>query len=120
MLEQRAIADLGATMRLGHYPCVLKEDTKSYEAYQQPIILERHRHRYELNNNYRSHLKEAGLHFSGVSPDGSLVEIAEVADHPWMVGSQFHPEFQSKPLTPHPLFREFIAAVLRYQQEKND
>ncbi len=120
MLEQRAIADLGATMRLGHYPCVLKEDTKSYEAYQQPIILERHRHRYELNNNYRSQLKEAGLRFSGVSPDGSLVEIAEVADHPWMVGSQFHPEFQSKPLTPHPLFREFIAAVLRYQKEKSD
>ena len=117
MLEQRSIADKGATMRLGHYPCVLREDTKSYEAYQQPIILERHRHRYELNNNYRSQLKEAGLSFSGVSPDGSLVEIAEVHDHPWMVGSQFHPEFQSKPLTPHPLFREFIAAVLRYQQE---
>ncbi|RKU10034.1 CTP synthase [Candidatus Poribacteria bacterium] len=118
MLEQRSIADKGATMRLGHYPCVLKEGTKSYEAYQQPIILERHRHRYELNNNYRSQLKEDGLSFSGVSPDGSLVEIAEVPDHPWMVGSQFHPEFQSKPLTPHPLFREFIAAVLRYQQEK--
>ena len=120
MLEQRAIADKGATMRLGHYPCVLKENTKSYEAYQQPIILERHRHRYELNNNHRSQLKDAGLAFSGVSPDGSLVEIAEVSDHPWMVGSQFHPEFQSKPLTPHPLFREFIAAVLRYQQEKTE
>lgn len=118
MLEQRSIADKGATMRLGHYPCVLKEGTKSYEAYQQPIILERHRHRYELNNNYRSQLKETGLSFSGVSPDGNLVEIAEVSDHPWMVGSQFHPEFQSKPLTPNPLFCEFIAAVLRYQQEK--
>lgn len=118
MLEQRSIADKGATMRLGHYPCVLKEGTKSYEAYQQPIILERHRHRYELNNNYRSQLKETGLRFSGVSPDGNLVEIAEVSDHPWMVGSQFHPEFQSKPLAPHPLFCEFIAAVLRYQQEK--
>lgn len=118
MLEQRSIADKGATMRLGHYPCVLKEGTKSYEAYQQPIILERHRHRYELNNNHRSQLKETGLSFSGVSPDGNLVEIAEVSDHPWMVGSQFHPEFQSKPLTPHPLFCEFIAAVLRYQQEK--
>jgi len=120
MLEQRAIADKGATMRLGHYPCVLKENTKSYAAYQQPIILERHRHRYELNNDFRSQLTEAGLAFSGVSPDGSLVEIAEVIDHPWMVGSQFHPEFQSKPLTPHPLFREFIAAVLRYQQEKTE
>ena len=118
MHEQRSIADLGATMRLGHYPCVLKENTKSYEAYQQPIILERHRHRYELNNQYRSHLESAGLCFSGLSPDESLVEIAEVTGHPWMVGSQFHPEFQSKPLAPHPLFREFIAAVLAYQSNK--
>ena len=115
MREQRSIADLGATMRLGHYPCVLKEGTRSYEAYQQPIILERHRHRYELNNQYRSRLEAAGLCFSGLSPDESLVEIAEVTGHPWMVGSQFHPEFQSKPLAPHPLFREFIAAVLAYQ-----
>ena len=120
MLEQRAIADKGATMRLGHYPCVLKENTKSYEAFQQPIILERHRHRYELNNDYRSRLEDAGLCFSGVSPDESLVEIAEVPDHPWMVGSQFHPEFQSKPLTPHPLFRDFIASVLCYQQERTE
>lgn len=115
MHDQQSVADLGATMRLGHYSCVLKEDTKSYAAYQQPIIVERHRHRYELNNQYRSQLESAGLCFSGVSPDESLVEIAEVTDHPWMVGSQFHPEFQSKPLAPHPLFREFIAAVLTYQ-----
>ncbi len=120
MHEQRSIADLGATMRLGHYPCVLKENTKSYDAYQQPIILERHRHRYELNNQYRSQLEAAGLCFSGMSPDESLVEIAEVTGHPWMVGSQFHPEFQSKPLAPHPLFREFIAAVLSYQREVED
>ena len=120
MHEQRSIADLGATMRLGHYPCVLKENTKSYAAYQQPIILERHRHRYELNNLYRSQLESAGLCFSGLSPDESLVEIAEVTDHPWMVGSQFHPEFQSKPLAPHPLFREFIAAVLSYQGKNKD
>ena len=120
MPEQRSIADLGATMRLGHYPCVLKENTKSYTAYQQPIILERHRHRYELNNLYRSQLESAGLCFSGLSPDDSLVEIAEVTDHPWMVGSQFHPEFQSKPLAPHPLFREFIAAVLSYQRKDED
>ncbi|MDE0401126.1 MAG: CTP synthase [Candidatus Poribacteria bacterium] len=120
MPEQRSIADLGATMRLGHYPCVLKENTKSYDAYQQPIILERHRHRYELNNQYRSQLEAAGLCFSGLSPDESLVEIAEVTDHPWMVGSQFHPEFQSKPLAPHPLFREFIAAVLSYQSKAED
>lgn len=120
MHEQRSIADLGATMRLGHYPCVLKENTKSYTAYQQPIILERHRHRYELNNLYRSELESAGLCFSGLSPDESLVEIAEVTDHPWMVGSQFHPEFQSKPLAPHPLFREFIAAVLSDQCKVED
>ena len=120
MPEQRSIADLGATMRLGHYPCVLKENTKSYAAYQQPIILERHRHRYELNNQYRSQLEAAGLCFSGLSPDESLVEIAEVTDHPWMLGSQFHPEFQSKPLAPHPLFREFIAAVLAYQCKDED
>ena len=120
MYAQRTVEDKGATMRLGHYPCVLKENTKSYAAYQQPIILERHRHRYELNNDYRSQLVDAGLCFSGVSPDDSLAEIAEVVDHPWMVGSQFHPEFQSKPLTPHPLFRDFIAAVLSYQREKNE
>lgn len=120
MPEQRSIADLGATMRLGHYPCVLKENTKSYDAYQQPIILERHRHRYELNNQYRSQLEAAGLCFSGLSPDESLVEIAEVTDHPWMLGSQFHPEFQSKPLAPHPLFREFIAAVFAFQCQDED
>ena len=120
MLEQRAIEDKGATMRLGHYPCVLKENTKSYEAFQQPIILERHRHRYELNNDFRSRLEDAGLCFSGVSPDESLVEIAEVPDHPWMVGSQFHPEFQSKPLAPHPLFRDFIEAVLGYQHVRTE
>ena len=120
MHDQQSVADLGATMRLGHYSCVLKEDTKSYAAYQQPIIVERHRHRYELNNQYRSQLETAGLCFSGVSPDESLVEIAEVTDHPWMVGSQFHPEFQSKPLAPHPLFREFITAVLAYQCNRED
>ena len=120
MHDQQSVADLGATMRLGHYSCVLKEDTKSYAAYQQPIIVERHRHRYELNNQYRLQLESAGLCFSGVSPDENLVEIAEVTDHPWMVGSQFHPEFQSKPLTPHPLFREFIAAVLDYQSKREN
>ena len=120
MHDQQSVADLGATMRLGHYSCVLKEDTKSYAAYQQPIVVERHRHRYELNNQYRSQLESAGLCFSGVSPDESLVEIAEVTDHPWMVSSQFHPEFQSKPLTPHPLFREFIASVLSYRCKSED
>ena len=116
MLDQQDKSDLGGTMRLGLYPCVLKMNTKSYAAYGQPIILERHRHRYELNNRYRDQLESEGLYLSGLSPDDSLVEIAEVADHPWMVGSQFHPEFQSKPLDPHPLFRDFIRAALQYQQ----
>ena len=118
MPDQRNLSDLGGTMRLGLYPCVLKEDTKSGTAYQQPIILERHRHRYEFNNRFRDQLESEGLCLSGLSPDESLVEIAEVLDHPWMVGSQFHPEFQSKPLSPHPLFREFIEAALHYQQER--
>ena len=116
MLDQRNLADLGGTMRLGLYPCVLKEDTKSSNAYQQPIILERHRHRYEFNNRFREQLESEGLCLSGLSPDENLVEIAEVVDHPWMVGSQFHPEFQSKPLAPHPLFRDFVQAALQFQQ----
>ena len=120
MLDQREQTELGGTMRLGLYPCVLGENTKSYEAYKQPIILERHRHRYELNNDYREALASEGLCFSGVSPDENLVEITEVVDHPWMVGSQFHPEFQSKPLEPHPLFRDFIRAALHYQQQQGD
>ncbi len=120
MLDQRGQTDLGGTMRLGLYPCVLRENTKSYKAYQQPIILERHRHRYELNNDYREALESEGLCFSGVSPDENLVEITEVTDHPWMVGSQFHPEFQSKPLEPHPLFRDFIRAALHYRQQRGD
>ncbi|MBI1924720.1 CTP synthase [Candidatus Poribacteria bacterium] len=118
MPDQRTKSNLGGTMRLGLYPCVLKANTKSYDAYQHPIILERHRHRYELNNRYREQLEAEGLCFSGTSPDSSLVEIAEVVGHPWMVGSQFHPEFQSKPLHPHPLFREFIKAALRYQKRE--
>ncbi|MCZ6677045.1 MAG: CTP synthase [Candidatus Poribacteria bacterium] len=117
MPDQQKQSELGGTMRLGLYPCVLRENTKGYAAYQQPIILERHRHRYELNNRYRDRLESEGLCFSGLSPDESLVEIGEVVDHPWMVASQFHPEFQSKPLAPHPLFRDFIHAALCYQQQ---
>jgi CTP synthase len=116
MLDQRKKSDLGGTMRLGLYPCVLKENTRVYAAYKQPIILERHRHRYEFNNRYQDLLESRELCLSGLSPDSSLVEIVEVPDHPWMVGSQFHPEFQSKPLDPHPLFRNFIRAALEYQQ----
>jgi mannose-1-phosphate guanylyltransferase len=97
-------------MRLGNYPCVLQRGTKAARAYQQEIVFERHRHRYEFNNDFRERLGEAGLVFSGLSPDGRLVEIAELADHPFMVGTQFHPELKSRPNRPHPLFRDFIKA----------
>ena len=113
MPEQEKIENMGGTMRLGLYPCVLEPDTKAYQAYQQPIILERHRHRYELNNAYRKQLIKLGLYASGVSPNKELIEIVEIPDHPWMVASQFHPEFRSKPLAPHPLFRDFIKASLK-------
>jgi CTP synthase len=112
--EQRSIADLGGTMRLGVYPCKLVPGTKADEAYDLPagaVANERHRHRFEFNNAYRDGLAEAGMVYSGLSPDGRLVEIAELADHPFMLGTQFHPEFLSRPNRPHPLFRAFVAAV---------
>ncbi|MFH1142661.1 MAG: CTP synthase [Candidatus Uhrbacteria bacterium] len=102
----------GATMRLGAYPCVLKEGTKSFGAYGQKEISERHRHRFEFNNAYREQMEAKGLVFAGINPDKDLVEIAEVTDHPFMVGSQFHPEFKSRPLTGHPLFNQFIKAAV--------
>jgi CTP synthase len=97
-------SDKGGTMRLGAYPCVLKEDTVAYRAYKKKEISERHRHRYEFNNKFKESLQETGLVLSGSSPDGQLVEIVEVADHPWFLGCQFHPEFKSRPMEPHPLF----------------
>lgn len=108
MEGQEELHSTGGTMRLGIYPCSLKEGTKVREAYEQETVDERHRHRYEFNNEYRVQLEEAGLVASGTSPDGSLVEVTEVYGHPFMVGSQFHPEFASRPERPHPLFREFI------------
>lgn len=112
MLEQRHITNMGGTMRLGKYPCRLVEGTQARAAYDTDLIYERHRHRYEINNAYREQLGGNGLIWSGQSPDGQLVEIAELRDHPFMVGSQFHPEFKTRPNRPHPLFREFIAAAL--------
>jgi len=109
--EQRGIGNLGGTMRLGLYPCHLTPGTRAGDAYAQPMVEERHRHRFEFNNNYRDVLGQKGLVFSGLSPDGRLVEIAEIADHPFMVGSQFHPEFLSRPNRCHPLFRAFMQAV---------
>lgn len=106
-------SDLGGTMRLGACPCVLKEGSLAAAAYGKTEISERHRHRYEFNNAYRARLEQAGLIVSGASPDGKLVEIIELAGHPWFLGCQFHPEFRSKPMQPHPLFRDFIRAALR-------
>jgi CTP synthase len=103
----------GGTMRLGAYPCILEEGTHAYRAYGIKEISERHRHRYEFNNAYRDMLTKHGLKVSGVSPDGELVEIIELEDHPWFLGCQFHPEFKSRPTDPHPLFRAFIEASLR-------
>jgi CTP synthase len=108
--EQQGIEDKGGTMRLGGYPCRLVPGTKAAAAYGVPEVVERHRHRYEFNNAYREQLESAGLIVSGTLPDGSLIEIMELADHPFMVGSQFHPEFRSRPDRPQPLFREFIGA----------
>ncbi|MEG2140983.1 MAG: CTP synthase, partial [Bilophila sp.] len=104
-------SDKGGTMRLGAYPCVVTEGTHAFDAYQKININERHRHRYEFNNAYRERLEENGMVFSGLSPDGNLVEIVEIPDHPWFLGCQFHPEFQSRPMKPHPLFKDFIRAA---------
>lgn len=107
MIEQRDITDMGGTMRLGLYPCVLKKGSRAAAAYQVPQINERHRHRFEFNNDFREGFESAGMVFSGISPDNKLVEISELADHPFMLGSQFHPEFLSRPNRPHPLFVAF-------------
>jgi CTP synthase len=109
--EQRGVQEKGGTMRLGAYPCRLLPESRARRAYGEELVTERHRHRYEFNNAYRGLLAQAGLIPSGSSPDGSLVEICELRDHPWMLGTQFHPEFLSRPDRPHPLFRDFIGMV---------
>jgi len=116
MSDQKKVSDKGGTMRLGRYPCIIKKDSKAYDAYQEDLIYERHRHRFELNNSYRSMLLENGMIISGVYPDKDLVEIVELTDHPWFVGVQFHPEFKSRPDRPHPLFRDFIKASIEYSE----
>ena len=115
--EQQGVEDLGGTMRLGGYPCRLEPGTRAYEAYGQALVRERHRHRYEVNNALLPQLQAHGLIASGWSPDGKLVEIVELRDHPWMVGAQFHPEFTSRPNNPNPLFSGFIGAALIYARE---
>jgi CTP synthase len=113
MPEQKDIDELGGTMRLGSYPCKVKADSKASDAYGEDLIYERHRHRYEFNNEYRETLEKDGLIISGVSPDDHLVEMVEIKDHPWFVGVQFHPEFKSRPNRVHPLFRDFVGSSLK-------
>ncbi|MEI2666861.1 CTP synthase [Rossellomorea sp. LJF3] len=115
--EQKDIEDLGGTLRLGLYPCKLTKGSKAYAAYDGEVVYERHRHRFEFNNHYREQMEKAGFIFSGTSPDGRLVEIIELSDHPWFVASQFHPEFTSRPTRPQPLFRDFVEASLAYGEK---
>jgi CTP synthase len=116
MSTQVDVNDMGGTMRLGAYPCRVTPGTRGWDAYGEEIIYERHRHRYEVNNAYRQQLTDAGLVISGVSPDGTLVEMVELPDHPWFVGNQGHPEFKSRPTRPAPLFRDFIGAAVTYKK----
>ena len=118
MLDQRSITDMGGTMRLGLYPCALQKGSKAAEAYGEELVQERHRHRFEFNNRFKAEFEKGGMVFSGMSPDGKLVEIAEIKDHPFMVGSQFHPEFLSRPMKPHPLFAGFIKAAKEKKGKK--
>jgi CTP synthase len=120
MADQEGVTELGGTMRLGAYPCILDQHSRSYEAYGVDRISERHRHRYELNNSYRDMLADNGMVIAGTSPDGRLVEMIEVADHPWFVGVQFHPELKSRPLRPHPLFRDFVKAAVVYRETNGE
>ncbi len=119
MPDQVGVTAKGGTMRLGAYPCAVpSHDSQTYKAYGADEISERHRHRYEFNNDYRDQLTQAGLQLAGLSPDGRLVEIVELADHPWFVGAQFHPELKSRPNKAHPLFRTFVGAAKKYSQDK--
>jgi len=117
--EQKALNNKGGTMRLGGYPCKLLPGSKAHQAYKQDIVVERHRHRYEMNNIYRDEIAEHGMIFSGTRPDGYLVEIIELPDHPWFIATQFHPEFKSRPNRAHPLFRDFIGAARKYQETRS-
>ena len=116
MNDQRSIENLGGTMRLGGYPAQLQVGSLAHRVYGCEQISERHRHRFEVNNAYREQLTAAGLQLSALSPDGTLVEMVEIPEHPYFIGCQFHPEFKSRPTDPHPLFREFVGAALRHRQ----
>jgi CTP synthase len=116
MAEQKTVVNKGGTMRLGSYPCKVQKGTKAYAAYKSELIHERHRHRFEFNNEYTSVFEKAGFVCSGINPDNHLVEIIELKDHPFFVASQFHPEYKSTVLNPHPLFVAFVAAANEYHQ----
>jgi CTP synthase len=118
MESQKNIKEMGGTMRLGAYACILKDNTRAARAYKTNYISERHRHRYEVNNDYRRILQENGMTLSGLSPDGNLVEMIELENHPYFVGCQFHPELKSRIMQPHPLFVSFVKASLEYCQGK--
>ena len=117
MPDKEGITNLGGTLRLGSYPCILDENSKALQLYGSKTIEERHRHRYEVNNQYRDVLQEYGMLLSGFSPDGRIVEMIEIPDHPWFIGTQAHPEFKSRPNKPHPLFKGFMAAALEYSNK---
>ena len=117
--EQKDVTDMGGTMRLGQYPCSLNPESKAYKLYGASMIYERHRHRYEVNNDYRTDLLKGGMIFAGTSPDNHIVEMVEIPSHPWFVAGQFHPEFKSRPNKPHPLFRGFVTASLKHKNSKN-
>ena len=118
MVEQKKVTEKGGTMRLGAYPCRVTAGTKAFQAYGQTDIMERHRHRYEFNNKYIDQMAKQGFNVSGMCPGRDLVEIIELKNHPWFVACQFHPEFQSTPMQPHPLFRDFVAAALTYRSKQ--
>ena len=120
MTAQREVTEMGATMRLGAYPCKLKAGSKAQRAYGKDEVSERHRHRYEFDNKYREQFEHRGMIFSGLSPDGNLAEVVELTDHPWFVAGQFHPEFKSTPTTAHPFFRDFVAAALTFGEEQGN
>lgn len=116
--EKKSLTDLGGTLRLGEYPCKLNKASKAYELYGEETIYERHRHRYEVNNDYRQQLLEGGMIFAGTSPDDHIVEMVEIPAHPFFVAGQFHPEFKSRPNKPHPLFRGFVTSAAEYSKTK--
>ena len=113
MPDQDGIEDIGGTLRLGSYPCVLDPDSKAFALYGKETIHERHRHRYEVNNDYRNALAERGMKLCGISPDGRIIEMIEIPDHPWFIATQAHPELKSRPNRPHPLFKGFVEASIQ-------